>query len=235
MKEKQRNTLNGVLGTIIFHMVIVILFLMFKLGDVKRKHLETLQIEFLNELIKIEDLLAEENETPVNIQPLDAQIAKNIAVNVADKLNQEISTDNYVEEIKQELGIKELNQQLSRDLPDDNSPEFIENLEKNNTKEKPKRDKYKGKTRITVNLPNREIRRQDVPVYRCEAGGVVVIQIIVDQTGNVINANYSNHSGSKDDCLVEEAINYSCRFIFSADFTAEARQKGTITFEFIPQ
>jgi len=235
LKEKQRNTLNGVLGTIIFHMVIVILFLMFKLGDVKRKHLETLQIEFLNELIKIEDLLAEENETPVNIQPLDAQIAKNIAVNVADKLNQEISTDNYVEEIKQELGIKELNQQLSRDLPDDNSPEFIENLEKNNTKEKPKRDKYKGKTRITVNLPNREIRRQDVPVYRCEAGGVVVIQIIVDQTGNVINANYSNHSGSKDDCLVEEAINYSCRFIFSADFTAEARQKGTITFEFIPQ
>ena len=235
MKEKHRNTLNGILGTIIFHMVIVILFLIIKLGDVKRKHLETLQIEFLNELIKIEDLLAEENETPVNIQPLDAQIAKNIAVNVADELNQEISTDNYVEEIKKELGIEELNQQLSRDLSDDNSPEFIENIENNKTKEKPKQEKYKGKTRITVNLSNREIRRQDVPVYRCEAGGVIVIQIMVDQTGNVINANYSNQSGSKDECLVEEAINYSYRFLFSADFTAEARQKGTITFEFIPQ
>ena len=235
MKERQRNILNGVLGTIIFHLIIVILFLIFKLGDVKRKHLEALQIEFLNELIKIEDLLAEENETPVNIQPLDAQIAKNIAVNVAEKLNQEISTDNYVEEIKEELGIEELNQQLSRDLSDDNSPEFIENIENNKKKEEPKREKYRGKTRITVSLPNREIRRQDVPVYRCEAGGVIVILIMVDQRGNVINATYSNNSGSKDECLIEEAINYSYRFLFSADFTAEARQKGTITFEFIPQ
>ena len=235
MKEKQRNTLNGVLGTIIFHMIIVILFLIFKLGDVKRKHLEAIQIEFFNELIKIEDLLAEENETPVNIQPLDAQIAKNIAVNVAEKLNQEISTDNYVEEIKEELGIEELNQQLSRDLSDDNSPEFIENIENNKKKEEPKKEKYRGKTRITVSLPNREIRRQDVPVYRCEAGGVIAILIMVDQRGNVINATYSNNSGSKDECLIEEAINYSYRFLFSADFTAEARQKGTITFEFIPQ
>ncbi len=197
--------------------------------------METLQIEFLNELMKIEDLLAEKNEAPADIQPLDAQIAKNIAVNVADKLNQEISTEKYVEEIKEELGIEELNQQLSTDISEDNSPEFMENVEDNKEKEKPKQEKYKGKTRIIVNLANREIRRQDVPVYRCEAGGVIVIQIMVDQTGSVINADYSNDSGSKDECLIEEAISYSYRFLFSADFNAEPRQKGTITFEFIPQ
>lgn len=235
MKEKQRNTLNGVLGTIIFHMIIVLLFLIFKLGDVKRKHMEALQIEFLREPVEIEDLLAEKDEPPVNIQPLDAQTAKNIAVNVAEKLSQEISTDNYVEELKEELGIEELNQQLSTDLSDDNSPEFIENMDNNKTKEKPKKEKFKGKTRITVSLPNRTIRRQDVPVYRCETGGVIVIQIVVDQTGNVINAAFSNMSGSKDECLIEEAINYAYRFLFSADFNAEPRQKGTITFEFVPQ
>lgn len=235
MKEEQRNTLNGVLGTIIFHMIIVVLFLIFKLGDVKRKHLEALQIEFLNELTRIEEILAEQNEPPADIQPLDAQTAKNIAVNVADKLNQEISTDKYVEEIKEELGIEELNQQLSRDVPDDNSPEFIDNMENKMREEKSEKEQYKGKTRITVNLPNRKIRKQDVPVYRCEAGGIVIIQIIVDQTGNVINATYSNDSGSKDGCLIEEAIDYSFRFLFSSDFRAEPRQKGTITYEFIPQ
>jgi hypothetical protein len=235
LKEKQRNILNGVLGTIIFHMVIVIFFMIFKLGEVRKRHLETLQIEFLNEYAKLEDLLAEKNEAPVDIQPLDAQTAKNIAVNVADKLNQEISTDKYVEEVKKELGIKELNQQHNPDLSDDNSPKFVGNNDDNKIKEKAKKEKYKGKTRITVNLPNRDIRRQDVPVYRCESGGVIVIQIMVDQMGNVINAVYSNDSGSKDECLVEEAIKYSYRFLFSADLSAEPRQRGTITFEFIPQ
>ncbi len=235
MNEKRRNTLNGVLGTVVFHMIIVILFLIFKLGDVKRKHLEALQIEFLNELTRIEDLLAEQNEAPVNIQPLDAQTAKNIAVNVADKLNQEISTEKYVEEIKEELGIDELNQQLSRDLSDDNSPQFIENETENKNEEKSEQEKYKGKTRITVDLPNRKIRKQDVPLYRCESGGVIVIQIIVDQGGNVIHAAYSDRSGSKDECLIEEAISYSYRFVFSADYSASPRQKGTITYEFVPQ
>jgi len=235
LKEKQRNTLNGILGTIIFHMAIAIMFMIFELGEVRRKHLETLQIEFLNELVQMEDLLAGMNDVPLDIQPLDAQTAKNIAVNVADKLNQEISTDKYVEEVKEELGIRELNQEPPRDISDDNSPEFIENNENQKNNEEVKQEKYKGKTRITVNLSNRKIRKQDVPVYRCQAGGIVVIQILVDQTGNVINAGYSNASESKDDCLVEEAINYSYRFLFSSDFSAEPRQTGTITFEFIPQ
>jgi hypothetical protein len=209
--------------------------MIFKLGDVKRKHLETLQIEFINDVAKIEDLLANMNDKPIDIQPLDQQTVKNIAVNVADKLNKEISTDKYVEEIKEELGIKELNQQLSRDIPEDNSPEFIENNKNSGKKDNTKPEKYKGRTRIKVNLPNREIRKQDIPVYRCESGGVVVVQILVDQTGNVINASYSDASGSKDECLIEEAIKYSYRFLFSSDFSAEPRQKGTITYEFIPQ
>jgi hypothetical protein len=209
--------------------------MIFKLGEVKRKHLETLQIEFVNEVTRIEDLLADMNEKPIDIQPLDKQTAKNIAVNVADKLNKEISTDKYVEEVKEELGIKELNQQHSRDIHDDNSPEFIENNKNPREKDNAKTEKYKGRTRIKVNLPNREIRKQDVPVYRCESGGVVVIQILVDQMGNVINASYSNASVSRDECLIEEAIRYSYRFIFSSDLNAEPRQKGTITYEFIPQ
>jgi hypothetical protein len=235
LKEKQRNTLNGILGTIIFHMAIIILFMIFKLGEVKRKHLETVQIEFLNELTRIEDLLAEKNEEPVDIKPLDAQTAKNIAVNVAEKLNQEISTDKYLEEVKEELDIEELNQQLSRDIPEENAPEFVEHTDNQKEKEKIKQEKYKGRTRITVNLRNRTIRKQDVPVYRCESGGIVVIHIMVDQSGNVIDASYSNTSVSRDECLIEEAIKYSYRFKFSSDLSGEPKQRGTITYEFIPQ
>lgn len=227
--------LNGVLGTIIFHMLIVILFLGFKIGEVKKKHTETLQIEFLNEQTNIEEMLAKMKETPPAIQQLDAKTAKNIAVNVADKLDKEISTDKYLDELKNELGIKDLNQQHSRDLPNDNSPEFVEKEKEDKNHEVMNKNKFKGKTRIVVDLDNRDIRKQDVPVYRCEAGGVIVINIVVDQMGRVVNAEYSGNSDSKDECLIEEAIRYSYNFLFTADLNGEPRQKGTITYEFVPQ
>ena len=130
MKEESRNTLNGLLGTIIFHMLLVTIFLVFKLDKVKKRHVESLEIEFINELTKIQELLLDSEPKQVKIEPLDLQTAKNIAVNVADKLNDEISTEKYLEELKEELGIEELNQQLSNDLPDDDNPEFRDNLPK---------------------------------------------------------------------------------------------------------
>lgn len=234
VKEERRNTLNGILGTIIFHLVVVLVFMFFKLGEARKKHAEILQIEFLNELVKIEEYLAQKDIQPVNIQPLDDQVIRNIAVNVADKLNKEISTEKYIEELKEELGIEEIDQKLDRTLPDDNSPKFVNETLKD-LKDESKQEKYQGKTRINVYLPNRLIRRQHEPIYKCQVSGIVVIQIIVDQTGNVINASYSNNSGTKDDCLVEEAIASSYKFRFTADLKGEPKQRGTITFEFMPQ
>ena len=235
MKEGKRNTLNGILGTIIFHLVIVLFFLIFKLGDVKKKHVETMKIEFLNDMVKLNEYLAKKEPPPADIQPLDDKTTKNIAVNVANKLEKEISTEKYEEEVKKELGIKDLKQELDRKIPEDNSPKFIEKQNKELKQEELKKNSYKGKTRITVNLPNRRIRHQDVPVYKCEIGGIVIVNIVVDQEGRVINANQSEASGTKDECLVDEAINSAYQFLFSADFNGESRQRGTITFEFLSQ
>ncbi len=234
MKEGKRNTLNGILGTIIFHLVIVLLFLIFKLGDVKKKHVETMRIEFLNDMVKIDDYLSQK-ELPAKIQPLDDKTVKNIAVNVANKLEKEISTEKYEDEVKKELGIKDLKQELDRTIPEDNSPKFVEQSKKESKQEISKQNKYKGKTRIIVNLANRGIRHQDVPVYKCEIGGIVIVNIVVDQEGRVINASQSNDSNTRDECLVDEAISSAYSFIFSADLTGEPRQRGTITFEFLSQ
>ncbi|MBN2612086.1 MAG: energy transducer TonB [Bacteroidales bacterium] len=235
MNESQRNRLNGILGTVIFHLIIILIFFVIKLGEARKKHAETLQIEFLNELVKIEEYLAEKDPLPDYIPSLDDQSVRNIAVNVAEKLNHEISTEKYLEEVKEELGIEELNQQLEREIPEDNSPQFVEEPDEKTKEIKPKEEQYKGKTRISVNMPNRSIRRQHVPIYKCEISGIVVINIVVDQTGNVISADYSGSSNTRDECLIEEAKASAYRFLFSADLKGEPRQRGTITFEFLPQ
>ncbi|MFO7655760.1 MAG: hypothetical protein R6W78_01730 [Bacteroidales bacterium] len=234
VNEPQRNRLNGILGTVVFHLLIVLVFLIVRLGEAKKKHVETLQIDFLNELVKIEEYLAEKEPMP-DIMPLDDQTVKNIAVNVAEKLSQEISTEKYLEEVKEELGINELNQNLERELPEDNSPQFIEKAVDESKETQQKEQQYKGKTRISVNMPNRSVRRQHVPIYKCERSGIVVINIVVDQTGNVIGADFSGNSNTRDECLVEEAKASAYKFLFSADLKGEPRQKGTITFEFLPQ
>ncbi len=226
--------LNGILGTIIFHLVLMLIFLVVKLGDVRKKHLESIQIEFLNEYTKLEDLIHQKQQQ-VEMPSLDDRVAKNIAVNVTEKMHKKIGTDQYVEELKKELGIKELNQQLDRNLPEDKSPEFMENKPDKEKETGRKEQSYKGKTNIKVDLPQRTIRHQDVPVYLCEGGGVVIIDIVVDQAGNIVNASYSSNSRSKDDCLIEQAINSSYKFRFNSDLKADPRQKGTITFQFIPQ
>ena len=235
LKEESRHVLSGLLGTIIFHMLLVIFFLIFKLGKVKKKHEETLQIEFINELTEIKEFLANNQIKQVEIEPLDDQTAKNIAVNVADKLDNEISTEKYLEELKEELGIKELNQQLKDDLPEESDPEFRDNSPEEKKEENKKKQNYKGKTNISYDLKNRTHRRIYVPVYRCQGGGKVIVDIVVDQTGNVVNATYSTKSKTSNICLIEEAIKSAYRFLFNADPTAETKQKGTITFQFIPQ
>ncbi|NJK84812.1 MAG: hypothetical protein HC906_01350 [Bacteroidales bacterium] len=234
VKEDYRYRLNGILATVILHMVMVIFFLIYKLGEVKNKHEETLKIEIMEDETLIEELIAPvepELEQLSNLLPQEA--AKNIAVNVAEKMNDEISTEKYINDLKQELGIKELNQQLDRNLPDE--PGLVENTPDNKKDEGKKPQQFKGRTNITFNLAGRWIRKQYVPVYRCEGGGTVVVDIVVDEYGNVMNASMSGKSATKNECLIEEAINSALQFIFNADQKAGSRQKGTITFQFISQ
>jgi hypothetical protein len=70
------------------------------------------------------------------------------------------------------------------------------------------------------------------PVYRCEGGGVVVVNAVLDQSGNVVSATVK--SGG-DDCMRETAISSARKSRFNIDKTAPAKQHGTITYKFSSQ
>ncbi len=69
------------------------------------------------------------------------------------------------------------------------------------------------------------------PIYLCELGGKIVINITVDYKGNVIDAYYNNASSSDNGCLIDHALEYAKAAKFNSDKT-KATQIGSITFYF---
>ena len=111
------------------------------------------------------------------------------------------------EEEKQKLGEKEAQKK-----------EFTNNL-------------AKRKTSVSYSLVDRNNYRLPPPIYTCIKGGKVVINILVDANGNVVEADYnSKSSGTSNGCLVDNAIAYALKARF--DSSSRASQKGTITYIF---
>ncbi len=235
MKIIYSDNINGILGTVIFHLVLILFFLVVKTSDAKRKHIEYMPIDFEEEMQEIEDIIREIERMPVNIEPLEEEVRKNIAVNVANNLNEKISTEKYIEQLKEEMGIDNLEQHLDRDLPDKEEFSYDEEpIEKND--EETKTDKeYSGPTNVTYFLENRSERYLPVPVYTCKGGGLVIVNISVNQKGKVIYTSISEDSQTQDECLHETALKYAGRTTFNMDYEAEPRQSGYIMYQFIPQ
>lgn len=84
---------------------------------------------------------------------------------------------------------------------------------------------------ISYSLVNREAEYLPPPIYLCERGGKIVISIEVDMAGNVISAQYNNASSSKNQCLIDHAIEYALESKFNPD-QSRFKQLGTITFMF---
>ena len=111
------------------------------------------------------------------------------------------------EEAKQLLGEKEAKKQ-----------EYTNNL-------------AKRRTSVSYSLVDRNKSRLPPPIYTCIEGGKVVVNIEVDNSGNVVDAGFNARSSdTSNGCLVENAVAYAYKSKFNSH--ARASQKGTITYIF---
>ena len=92
-------------------------------------------------------------------------------------------------------------------------------------------DPNNSKSSMSYSLVNRKHHFLPTPVYLCEQGGKVVINITVNALGKVINTTLNGASGSSNQCLVDHALEYAKRARFNAD-NSKTLQIGTITFHF---
>ncbi|NRR90003.1 hypothetical protein HSX10_00320 [Winogradskyella undariae] len=88
----------------------------------------------------------------------------------------------------------------------------------------------KTKGTLTYSLKGRVLSHYKIPRYLCEVGGKIVVNIKVNEVGNVFDAKVNGSSNSNNKCLVEHAIAYAESVQFNASDRNE--QLGTITFLF---
>lgn len=100
-----------------------------------------------------------------------------------------------------------------------------------------KNEKVRGNVTVSYSLstPVRRAVRMPVPAYMCEGGGEVVVDIVVNNSGEVIDCKINDPLSERNDCLREAALEKAGSSIFNADPSAPARHKGTISYLFIAQ
>ena len=94
---------------------------------------------------------------------------------------------------------------------------------------------YAGESSVSYNLKDRYARFLPIPVFKCEYGGKVVVEILVNPKGVVQKAKILEDQSQSDDCLWRVAADAAKRSRFNEKPGAPALQKGTITYNFVKQ
>jgi hypothetical protein len=237
------NNVNSILATISLHLLVVIIFLWFKLGEAREEHKEQVMIEFNPEIKPLEDKTEKAEKAGSDIEKsmptLSSGEVHSIASNVSSKLDDKISTSRYEQEVMQELGISSLKTENKATntppAPDENA---IDQASEENS---PDKGDYvpniirKENTTVSYFLENRWHRYLYIPTYKCQGGGTVIIDIVINQSGRVISATIAENRSTHDQCLLEEAYHSATTAVFNSDSKSPAKQVGTITYVFLAQ
>ncbi len=130
----------------------------------------------------------------------------------------ELQNSNYIESLKELKKKREERKQLLGER------EAQKDITTNNLAKK--------RTSISYSLVERRHYSLPVPIYTCIEGGTIVVNILVDNNGNVIAADYNKKSSSTTNgCLIDNAIAYALKARFD-NSTQATPQKGTITYLF---
>lgn len=245
IREFLKVNLVPILWTIIIHLLVIIILVFIKVDSLKKDRELGVLLDFTEEKT-LEDLLEEEMvEVPAEWleQVYEArEQASNRAVNVNDKVQEELSTDGYVQEL-----INELESQRDEDFLKDREKweEIISSYVYDDeplpeVKEEEEEEPFIGPTTITFEFLEPPLDRRKVtftiPVYRCEGSSLVVVDIVVARDGTVSNASVSrNSAGESTPCFVEAATDAALSSLFKSDFSAPEKQKAKITYQFVAQ
>ena len=241
IKELYRKNVYGVMGTLIFHILVVAGLWVAELNiNVKIEKEETILLDLTmlesNKELSESEMEKQGNKSTTGQSTKNAQESgSNRAVNDALK-NDKFFDDSYkrdIEEAKKMVG--DVNNQLSKKTQIVKKYEMPEATSEGQNPDSIKNVIYSGKSNIHYFLENRFHVRLPIPVYLAKSGGEIKVDIQVDQSGKVIKAETRSGKNTGDPMLVEYATQAAERTVFNADSKAPAIQKGNITYRFVAQ
>jgi len=248
IKQLYRKNIYGVMGTLIFHILLVALLWLAELNrNVKIEKEEAILIDLhmpenIKEAPKAElEKQQEKNQSTDQSMKNSQQQGSNRAVNDASKdkatnKKDKFFDDNYKSDIEQAKKLAaDVNNQLSKKIPAITKYEMPEATTEGQNPDSIKNVIYSGKSNIHYFLENRFHVRLPIPVYLAKSGGEIKVDIQVDRNGRVIKADARSTKTNGDPMLTEYAIQAAERTVFNADTKAPAVQKGSISYQFVAQ
>ena len=241
--ELYRRNVYGVIGTLVFH---ILLFSAFLLADVDIKgnvKEESILVEFPEEMLEpeITEPETQEENTDQPNREQNTNTRTNIASNRSATENTTTSTDEFFDDdyLKEVEAAKQLvsnvNKNLAKetvDLSDIKMPvETTEGMDRDSIKN----IIYAGESNIVYYLENRYHISLPVPVYLSQGGGTVIVDIVVNRQGRVVDAEPRDDNFIRNKQLFAYAKEAASRTVFNSDNSAPARQKGTIQYTFVAQ
>ncbi len=144
--------------------------------------------------------------------------------------------ENYQAEIDAAKNlVKEVDRQLSKEIPSPGDVKMPEDIPEGKTKEEISNKVYSGESNIEYNLGERFHRRLPIPVYLARGGGIVTVDISVNREGRVVASKPRKNSSIYDELIYYYAQVAADRTLFNADEAAPALQNGYIRYTFVSQ
>jgi hypothetical protein len=233
----------ALLYTLIFHLVVLIIFIFVKVEGLKNDRELGIELEF--EEKTIEQLLAEEDvEIPAEwLEEIMRQreLSSNRAVNLnaEEKLTEDISTSDYVKDLLDQI-------EKARDQEDREKMEELQAILASadyvppSSNEEEESAVYSGPTTITFEFLEEPLNRGTVeltiPVYRCRGSGVVKVEVGVGTDGRVREARVLEPIiGSDRVCFADAALSAAQSSQFRIELSGPAKHRAIITYSFIAQ
>ena len=238
-----RQYIYGIMGTLIFH---ILLFSAFLLSDIKMKGKakeEAIIIEFPENVNGPEEILPH-NEESIDKTLQDNSETGNLTNVASNQLSTEKTTksvdeflnNDYLKEVEaaKQL-VSDVKKQLSKETVDIDDIKMPVQTTEGMNPDSIKNVVYAGESNITYYLENRYHLSLPIPVYLSQGGGKIIVDIVVNRQGLVIQATPRETKNIRDVQIYVYAKAAALHTVFNADQNAPAAQKGTINYNFIAQ
>ena len=236
--ERRKENRIGLYSTIIFHLVVLIILLVYSLGASVRKE-SSFILDFTQqekqELIKQQEELKEFKDRVS--KELDAMIAaaptptvRNAVVD-ANAIKARAEREALGRSVEEALAA---NRRKALEAEEDDVA-TEDNPDAGGGEEEGEAHEYSGPSVLSYDLEGRKAFNLPVPAYRGFGGGDVAVAIYVNRSGKVIKAQVIESASCKDKSLWSWAVKAAERSRFSRSDSAPDPQKGSIVYRFIAQ
>ena len=242
MQEKIKDNKAGLYITVIFHLTVIIVLLLYQIDSSVRRE-ESFVLDFSKQE-EIEKRQKEEVFKEDISKKLDELIA---AAHRSSAPIRNIATDASRAQLKDDRGTDaeqlykdaaKLAQDLKNGQKDAIEENAVEETVEMQHQKKPadqNQKEYSGPSVLSYTLDGRKASHLPIPAYRCYGAGDVTVIITVNNAGQVVRAKIMEEVSSTDNCLINYAIRAARLSRFSASSTAPANQTGEIVYRFIAQ